>query len=484
MVAFKDSSWSNDIISGYQWNFGDGVTSTAKNPSHTYKTAGNYSVSLVTRTQFGCVDSTVYQQPIRVLSSPLIAISGITGSCEPAEFHFTGNLVKGDTTDLTWSWDFGNGQNGNLQDPGVRSFPNPGTYNIKLRVMGSEGCADSATRVATVYPNPVVDAGADTTICLNNDYTLTAKGSESYRWDADPTLSCTGCASPTATPLGHTTYYVTGLTEYGCSARDSVKLQVIRPLKMSVGRGDTICVGATVPLTASGTQSYQWSPALYLDNPNSSSPKSKPDSTIQYRVIGSDEKNCFTDTGYIKIKVYRIPTIDIKGGNNINLKVGESMKLETSSSPDITQWKWFPTQGLSCATCPEPVASPKETITYSVVATNDGTCLSRDQVTITVICNNGNIFVPNTFSPNGDGNNDYFFPRGTGVSAIKNMKVFNRWGQVVFEKNKMPVNNANEGWNGKFNGVAMPTDVYVYILEVVCDNSSIIPIKGNVTLLR
>jgi gliding motility-associated-like protein len=110
--------------------------------------------------------------------------------------------------------------------------------------------------------------------------------------------------------------------------------------------------------------------------------------------------------------------------------------------------------------------------------------VARDEITIRVICKNTNVFIPNTFSPNRDGMNDIFFPRGTGLFNIKSFRVFNRWGQLIFERYNVAPNTESQGWNGTYNGKNVQTDVYVYMMEVVCENGSIIPIKGNITLLR
>jgi len=119
-----------------------------------------------------------------------------------------------------------------------------------------------------------------------------------------------------------------------------------------------------------------------------------------------------------------------------------------------------------------------------VVAANDGACVTRSQVAVTVICSGANVYVPNTFSPNGDGVNDIFYARGTGLYNIKSFRVFNRWGQLVFERLNAGANSPNDGWNGTINGKIAPSDVYVYVIEVLCVNNTIIPVKGNVTLLR
>ncbi|MBW7889861.1 MAG: gliding motility-associated C-terminal domain-containing protein [Chitinophagaceae bacterium] len=103
---------------------------------------------------------------------------------------------------------------------------------------------------------------------------------------------------------------------------------------------------------------------------------------------------------------------------------------------------------------------------------------------VDVACKTENYFVPNTFSPNGDGMNDVFYPRGRGLASVQSMKIYNRWGQLVFERRNFAANDPAKGWNGKKDGQVLPPDVYVYAIEFVCDNAQIVPMQGNVTLIR
>ena len=168
----------------------------------------------------------------------------------------------------------------------------------------------------------------------------------------------------------------------------------------------------------------------------------------------------------------------------IKANVGLNIPLVTTSSADITKWNWIPNKWLSCSTCPSPIATITSEIKYVAEVSNPGGCTARDEVTIETLCNDFNIFIPNTFSPNGDGMNDVFYPRGKGLFKVRSMKIFNRWGEIVFAKAEFTANDASAGWNGTFNNKQLSSDVYVYTIEVVCDNNTIIPLKGNVTLLR
>jgi len=109
--------------------------------------------------------------------------------------------------------------------------------------------------------------------------------------------------------------------------------------------------------------------------------------------------------------------------------------------------------------------------------------MARDKVTVYVICNNTNVFIPNTFSPNGNGTNDIFYPRGSGLFKIKTLRIFNRWGAIIFQKHNLIPNDPSAGWDGTYKGQLLSPDVFVYQVEVVCSNGSILSYKGNVSLI-
>jgi gliding motility-associated-like protein len=125
-----------------------------------------------------------------------------------------------------------------------------------------------------------------------------------------------------------------------------------------------------------------------------------------------------------------------------------------------------------------------QTTTYTLKAKNIAGCTAVDAVTINVICNDNNIFIPNTFSPNSDGVNDQFYTRGKGLFTIKTMRVFNRWGELMMERKECQPNDPSCGWDGTYKGAKASSDVYVYVIEVLCENANLMQMKGNVTLIR
>jgi gliding motility-associated-like protein len=250
--------------------------------------------------------------------------------------------------------------------------------------------------------------------------------------------------------------YLKGTSSFGCVANDSVFIKVQQPFTLNVGKGDTLCVGEKTNLFATGADVYNWSPVAGLNNSGIANPVASPVQTTHYSVVVNDVNKCFYDTGFVDVVVYNIPTVN--AGEDKTISVGDKVLLQAKASQDVSTILWKPSVGLDC--------------------------IVRDAVTVFVVCNQGNFFVPNTFSPNNDGSNDVFYARGKGLNDIKSFKIFNRWGELVFEKQHILANDPAAGWDGRFNGVIANADVYVYLIEVVCQNSTVIVHKGDVTLLR
>jgi len=484
MAGFADASTAYwDEVKSYQWSFGDGTVSNDKNPLHYYKASGNYKTKLTVNTAFGCTDTLSQMVNVTVHTSPIASITAPDSLCIAtlATLNAT-DAAKEPTT--TWQWAL-NKSNVIGDMPNISyQFDKAGAFVLSSVATTSFGCTDTATHNVFVVAAPNINAGLDTFVCKGSATLLTATGANNYTWSSKANLSCVNCASTMVNPSESSQYVVTGNNHFGCQASDTVNVSVIEPVKIAV-QNDTLCLGENATLQASGAKLYNWSPAVFLSDATSGAPvfKAAKDTTITYTVTGTDEKKCFADTKKVTVKVYPIPHIEI-ADKEIDLNVGSSVQLMMKSSADVTQWRWSPSTFLSDASAQNPIATPKQSITYTCVASNNGSCFARDQISINVMCNQANMFVPNTFSPNGDGMNDHFFPRGQGVFNIKSLRIFNRWGQVVFERNNFLPNVESNGWDGTFKGQPLASDVYVYMIEITCDNNAVVPFKGNVTLLR
>jgi gliding motility-associated-like protein len=131
-----------------------------------------------------------------------------------------------------------------------------------------------------------------------------------------------------------------------------------------------------------------------------------------------------------------------------------------------------------------PSAVIKKNINYIVNVKNIYGCEAADTIQIKVFCEDTQVFVPNAFTPDGDGINDVLMVRGKGIVSVKFFRIFNRWGELIFEKSNFPPNNLSFGWNGKIRGVSGPPDVFVYTAEVVCENGTTFIYKGNTSIIK
>ena len=126
----------------------------------------------------------------------------------------------------------------------------------------------------------------------------------------------------------------------------------------------------------------------------------------------------------------------------------------------------------------------KNDITYIAIAENSYGCKAADTINIKIFCKSSQVFIPNAFTPDGDGINDVLMVRASGILMVKTFKVFNRFGQIVFEKNNFSPNVSSLGWDGRVNGKVSSTEVFIYTAEVVCENGVSFTYKGNTTLIN
>ena len=324
----------------------------------------------------------------------------------------------------------------------------------------------------------------DTFACAGSPVQLTATGATTYTWQNNNTLSCTNCSNPFATPTQPETYFVTGRSN-GCSASDSVKIKVqTKELLTAQPASFEVCEGIPVNLNVSGTDNYSWLPDNTLSSTTIKNPVANPVVNTIYTAIGKDSNNCFSDTARINVVVHPKPTVNITD-SAVEVLSGSTYTILASAGNDGTvNLEWTPASGLSCYNCLQPTTTVNNTITYTLTATNASGCTASDSIILVALCNKQSIYIPNTFSPNHDGINDVFYPRANGSLLVKSFIVFNRWGQVVFERRNVYANGSANGWDGKYKNVLQKPDVYVYIMELQCANDETFVQRGNITLIR
>jgi gliding motility-associated-like protein len=481
----------------YYWDFGDGNTLTSSNPmiTHYYSTYGSYIPALYLTGPGGCMDSlkshvTVYNP----YTYTQINYGPITTGCNSLNIDFNLTVPPG----FKFFFHFGDGTLDSSGRLNFSHFYRTPSFNIPLiqifdTLSGCIATLTGATRIDVLGAVPLfgkdISEFCDGGPVVFRDFTVKNEPIINTAWTFGDggTSSATDPTHVYSQPgLYPVTLQIT--TESNCRSTYRDTVFVYRtPLPIITGN-DTICVGIAERYNGSiaiadSVTNWTWTMGNGATSIQQNSVVSYSESgDYEIMLIASNKLGC-ADTFYKDIHVTQPPTAT-PVQDPLTIISGGSAPLLMDYTGNILTYNWSPQTRLSCTNCPAPVANPQFTTTYTVGLRDRYGCRNSGSITVNVVCNNQNFFVPNTFSPNGDGQNEAFFPRGTGLFNVKSMTIFNRWGQVIFERKNFPVNDAAQGWNGMFNGQKASADVYVFLIEILCDNNTVIPIKGNVTLLR
>ncbi|MCB9330013.1 MAG: gliding motility-associated C-terminal domain-containing protein [Lewinellaceae bacterium] len=294
---------------------------------------------------------------------------------------------------------------------------------------------------------------------------------------------------PDPTAVGTGQYIVTAIDETeACMATDTVEV-TNEAAMISLAPEYLICQNEEVELMVTNeipahNLTYAWTNNL----PAIANPVVSPMSLTTYTVTVTNQYGC-TDVAVTNIDVVVVTvTAEVDGSDTICTGQFANLKATAGGNAGFYTYLWSPSGTLSGADTAEPVATPTQTQTYTVTVTGDDLCTATGSVTIffrETQCAEPYIFVPKAFTPNGDGNNDFFRVRGTDQLGIRRIYfiVYNRWGEEVY-KTEQPI---HQGWDGTFRGKSATPDSYGWYLEVECnddDNVILYKTKGNVTLLR
>ena len=342
------------------------------------------------------------------------------------------------------------------------------------------GCIDMPDSFfVEVQPVPQVNIGPDKVICTYDTIQLFAAVTPAYpnyAFDWTPGDNMTDSTAQTPVFYGDVSLPVLTVnvtTPIGCKGTDSMSIIVYPGDFLSVLPGDTgACPPATIQLGADGADTYAWSPAFGLDDTNIANPVASPVSTTQYTLLGTKNYNSHTcyDTQLVMVRVYPNATISIP--DSVQIWPGESYQMDPGGN--CLYFSWFPPSGLTADNISNPKAQPEVRTRYFVTATTEEGCIVKDS--IDVLVNTESVLdVPNAFSPStGD-----FKIVKRGIAHLKYFRIFNRWGNKVFE-----TTDIEQGWNGRFKDKEQPLGVYIYSIEATTSTGKPFKKDGNLTLLR
>lgn len=466
----------------YSWQIEYGTATTPLNGRevrYAFDRPGRYILRFRVQTPFGCDKTTT--DTLVVVAGARALITGPDSTCVNTPITLGGNTTQG-TAGVTWRWLIGTNQTFAVQNPPVQNFAQPGTVPVQLITTFNQ-CADTARKLLTIHPNPQVQlANRSVVSCLGRGVSLQASGAATWQWSPAAGLSNINTASPLANPNQNTTYTVTGTSLQGCVASDTVRVRVVQPVQVNLSPANAdICAGGQVTLNATGAAQWQWiQNTSGLSTTNQPNVVATPAATTTYTLVGRDADGCFADTAQATIVVHPLPTVN--AGPDQEIVSGNSLQLEAATTGTIARYAWTPPTDLSCTACPNPVATPRIATAYVVTVTTDKGCTAMDTVRITLSCGDA-YYIPTAFTPNGDGLNDYFYVLGGG-GTVKLIRLYSRWGQLIFERSNVQVNDRTAGWDGTLNGKPAPTASYIYTAVIECADGTVYEYKGSVLLLR
>ena len=467
----------------YNWAGPNGFTSNSQNPSigiTSLNNNGNYTLTVTDAN--GCTNSTNNAITINPLPSA-IAIGGSV--CENKSFTFNANGGN------TYAWTGPNGFTSNQQNPVLNGLTTSAAGQYTVIVTSSAGCTSTTFANLTVNPNPVPVLTTNAPVCVNTVLNLSASGGITYSWTG-PNGFSSSAQNPSinASNLGYAGNYQVSITDAnGCSTTTMIAVQINGIPNASILADKTLgcaplCIGFSLN-AGSSVSNYNWN----LGNGQTSN-----QSTAQtcYGASGvysisatiSDAIGCTNSLTYT-VQVYPQPVADF---NHAPIKpiINQDPYVsftDASHGTSIIAWQWyFMNSAQYTSTQQNPTFMYSEPGNYAValIVKSDKGCLDTI-VKPLVVGEDYGIYVPNAFTPNGDGVNDVFQPKGFGIT-IYSLKIFNRWGELVFE-----TNNFEDGWDGKFKGRGddiLQDGSYTWMINTISVFGKSHELTGHVTLIK
>lgn len=501
--------FTNQSVSAnsYFWDFGTVLTtdtSSQASPSYIYTQAGTYTVTLISSAGSGCSDTATMQVTVNPGPAPSYTASQVClGSA--TNFNNLSTVTVGSITNV--HWDFGvtsmTNDTSNINAP-IFAFPSAGTYNVTLTVTSNNGCQSVLTQAVTVNPLPTA-AFTNGPACVNaqmafTDLSTVVSGNvTSWSWDFGDGSPLGNSQNPShGYGNSSSTYTVTLIVGTGFGCLDTVQQVVnISPTPVPLFVGDTLngcaplCVNFTDQSTVStGTLTgWTWdfgdgSPFGYTQNPQHCYATA---GTYSVTLTVTSNNGCaatLTIPNYIT--VYPQPVAAFTATPPVTSVLNTTIQFTDNSTGQPNNWVWDFGDFIGTSTIQHPTYTYDNeisfTYTVSLIVTNQYGCTDTARMPVE-IQPEFTFYIPNAFTPNGDGKNDLFFGTGIGIDKY-DIWIFDRWGNMIFHGQSL-----NDFWDGRVHKAGSSLDicqedVYVWkvaLTDVFGKNHKYI---GHVTLIK
>jgi gliding motility-associated-like protein len=496
-ISFTNTS-TGAPFTAINWNFPGATpaTSTQNNPINIcYATAGTYTVELTVTNTDGTDTETVtnFITVQTCTTNPPVAsfTASQTTICEGDCINFTNTSTGAPFTSVNWTFNGASTGTSTQNNPTNICYATAGTYTVSLTVTNADG---TDTRTITNYitvqncsgapPNASFTAN-QTTICSGNCVTFQNQSTgtnPTYQWTfqgGNPSTSTQ--INPTVCYNTPGAYNVTLIVTDANDVDDTTAFSYITvnacaPPTASFVTNGALCQNSCVEFeyTGNGATSFEWSvPGAIPGTSTLQNPTFCFLSGGSYNVQLIVTNSFGTDTLNQTITVFSAPTVN--AGLDELINIGETVTLTATGSPGT--YSWTPAAYVSCTNCPITSATPPDTTDFIVYVTDQNGCIGSDTVRVIVIFEQV-IGVPSAFSPNGNGFNDILLVRGGNIANLQ-FRIFNRWGELVFESFDQA-----RGWDGTYKGKPENPGVFIYTVDYTFVDGKSGNLKGSVTLIR
>ncbi len=527
-IVYIDNAWYSGKYQSMKWNKIDNdvtilvTESTVAPRAITFPNYGMQSIELITRSDYaGCeTDADTVEFDVPGYEVEFEANKYLV--CVDEEITFTRTrAVNVDAYESYWSFGDGVLDFDNLEESVHAYSTLPDTENERFKVqyiVDAPNCKpQDIFRLIELHP---VEANflrgiddIDSINCAPNtvEFINTSVGSKNnvYKWNFGDGNTSTE-KNPTHTFIGRNEPYEVSLSLEGVACNDTTTKKVYFYPKPNVqfDYDEMLCLGESTAINAQGNfNAISWKPAQYFSNPNSAITNYQPqqsgmayvDITSQYGCTEEDSLFVFVQqrpryqgAPDSALLYYRTPTqIVLTGRPDSKLIAGEIYNVNNTPVEGV-MYEWSPGDYLSCIHCISPdihleCGTPgypscfdfPDDLRYSIYMYDTLGCFEETAEIQFLIVIETKAALPQAFTPNGDGNNDIAFVRGWGIKELLEVKIYNRWGQLLFESSDL-----HHGWDGRYNGKDQPMETYSYTLRYKDKEDKEQFAKGYITLIR
>ena len=475
------------IIGEYEefifWDFGDLTTTDDKSlesaPCYQYPEAGTYTVSL--KNVPGICPFVPVSKEIEVSPTLLLSTTPDTISCKGDTITLQGTA---NAANLTYEWT--DSQGNSIGNTSSTSVIVNGETTYYLDVKDSFGCEirDSVKVSAFAFDYTIISDGG---LCYDNDNTIKVNinnpSEYNFTWSpSDKIISGQGTNIVVVHPTEVVNYVVTiENTYYGCLSEAAIQPDVTQAIDFTVSAPEQFCFNQTVTLHLEiqnpDNYTYDWSPSNLITNGDKTTDPTVLISENQiFSVTVTDNNTGCTQVSSVNADIASPTTVTINALPDFTIFEGDTLDLFIENPIDNAQYEWSTGENGTVIT-----VNNTDDAVYTVTVTDANGCTASDDVTVTVRkakCDDSDVFIPNAFTPNGDGANDILYVRSHFVDELT-FVIYNRWGQEVFS-----TKDPNAGWDGTFQNKDLEPDAFAYYIHVLCVNGFKYSKRGNVTLIR